>query len=125
MIPKKRVLEAMDGCQPAEPAVSVYISWPEYGWRLSGHKAWEVVLGDVDGLAVTERALRRHRSDFVGGPIGRMGTGWACDKEILSETDEATLFHCPETGRTWRFSNDSHSLIELDPLHHQQRQRAA
>lgn len=114
MTPKQRVLEAMAGRRPSEPAVSVYISWPEYGWRLSGHKAWEVVLGAVDGLAVTDRALRRHRSDFVGGPIGQMGTGWACDKEILAETDEATTFRCPKTGRTWRFSHDSHCLIEVD-----------
>lgn len=67
MISKQRVRAVMTGQTVSPPMVALYITWPEYGWRFSGHKCWELVLGDVDAIAVYDRVFQRYPSDFAPG----------------------------------------------------------
>lgn len=110
---KQRVRAVMAGEACAHPVVSLYVSWPEYGWRFSGHPCWELILGDVDALPVHDRLFQRHPSDFAAGPVDRMGNRWALDKIIECETPEGVHFRCPKTGRRWLFRQDSHVLTEI------------
>jgi len=115
MTGRERLLGLLNGVPPDEPVASVYITWPEYGWRLSGHLCWELVLGNVDAITIFDRAMQRHPSDFAPGPCDRMGNGWALDKEITGEDAEGVHFRCPKTDREWVFRNDSHVLVEKNP----------
>ena len=85
MTGKERVRLAMEGGAPHPPAVSPYITWPEYGWRLTGRPVWEVILGQLDGLEIMDSVLARHPQDFAGGPVGTMGTGWLDGKVLESQ----------------------------------------
>ncbi len=112
---KQRIRALMTGQPIPDPVESLYITWPEYGWRFSGHSCWELVLGDVDAVAVFDRAMQRHPSGFAHGPADRMGNRWALDKIVEADTSEGVRFRCPQTGRRWLFRHDSHVLTEIEP----------
>lgn len=66
-------------------------------------------------MTSTERVLARHPSDTVGGPMGRMGSGWPRGKRLVRLDERAAWFTTDdEPGRRWRSDLDSHVLVELD-----------
>lgn len=116
MTGKERVRRVLGGQPVDRPPVSLYISWPEYGWRLLDRPIWEVVLGETDGIEAMDRVLARHLTDFASGPIGIIGNGWLRNKTRERENSEGVFFHCEESDRHWCFDLRSHSLIEVDSV---------
>lgn len=110
---RERVKAVMEGRTPDRPAVSVYISWPEYGWRFTGHSIWEAVLGRIDGMAAMDCMLKRHPTDFASGPIGAWGSGWLDGKTLEREDADFAFFRETAGGRRWRFDRRSHVLVEV------------
>jgi hypothetical protein len=113
---KERVRTAMEGGHTDMPPFSLYVSWPEYGWRLLGRPVWEVVLGQTDGIEAWDRVLSRHPTDFAPGPVTAVGSGWLQGKKLERQDRESAYFRCQETGRRWRFSLASHVLLEVDDV---------
>ncbi|NLC59254.1 MAG: hypothetical protein GX774_20645 [Armatimonadetes bacterium] len=114
MTGKERMRALLEGGRAAEPPVSLYITWPEYGWRFVGGPVWEVILGEQDGIAAMDRVQRRHRTDTAFGPSDTLGSGWLRGKRLERQTRREAFFRCDTSGRRWRFDLDSHVLVEVD-----------
>jgi hypothetical protein len=114
MTGKERIRAVMEGRPVDRPPVSLYISWPEYGWRLLDKPVWEVILGSTDGIEAMDRVLARHPTDFASGPVDTIGSGWLRNKTLIREDAESAVFRCDNTGQNWRFDLRSHSLIPID-----------
>jgi len=114
MTSKERILTVLRGQKPDRLAVSVYVTWPEYGWRFTGHPIWEVLLGRIDGLDAMDCVLARHPTDFAAGPVGGMGSGWLAGKALEKQDGRSAFFSEATSGRRWRFDLQSHVLVEID-----------
>lgn len=114
MTSKQRIHAAMEGRATDAVPVSLYVSWPEYGWRFTGRPVWDVVLGEIDGIDAFKRLMERHPSDFAHGPLGALGNGWLRGKTPERETRDHIYFKEDVSSRRWRFDLRSHVLEEID-----------
>jgi len=114
MTPKQRIYAILEGKNVDRAPFHLYITWPEYGWKLTGFPVWEILFGELDGIEIFDKILKKHISDIAHGPVGKIGNGWLKDKKIIKETHEYVFFECTKTNKKWRFDINSHVLVEID-----------
>jgi len=125
-MPKERVMVALAGGMPDVVPVYGNLWGPDYIWKLTGKRFWEVANGPLEpDYGVISAVQRRHSFDMI--EPRRYGDGWLVGKDV-EENKGMVIATERATGRQFRFDYKGKRWVGLDssegetlPLHQRER----